>query len=169
MRSNWPEIVAHRGASHDAPENTLASIRLAWEQNADAVEIDVRMSKDGGIVVIHDSNTLRVAGVDRPVAEQSLAELRALDVGKWKEARFAGERIPTLEEVLATVPREKRLLIEAKSGPEIVPELGRVLNGSDLRPEQNAIISFNPAVIAAVKRSRPELTGYWVVNLAPLQ
>ena len=74
------EIIGHRGASHDAPENTLASIKLAWEQGADAAEFDVFLSKDGQIVVIHDKDTKRVAGVDKPVVQQTLEELRKLIV-----------------------------------------------------------------------------------------
>src|SRR5262245_4724666 len=94
------EIVAHRGASYDAPENTLASLKLAWEQKADASEFDVFLSKDGKIVVIHDADTKRTAGVDKKVVSQTLDELRALDVGSWKNAKFKGEKIPTLDEML---------------------------------------------------------------------
>jgi len=101
------EIVAHRGASFDAPENTVAAIKLAWEQKADASEFDVYLSKDGKIVVIHDATTKRTAGDDMKVALTNLDELRKLDVGKWKNAKFAGEKIPTLEEMLATVPSGK--------------------------------------------------------------
>lgn len=161
------EIVAHRGASFDAPENTLASIKLAWEQQADAAEFDVFLSKDGKIVVIHDPTTKRTGGVDKPVVAQKLDELRKLDVGKWKDAKFTGEMIPTLDEVLATVPTGKRVFIEVKCGPEIVPELDRVLKASKLKPEQTAVISFSADVIAAVKKARPDLMAYWVVNLAP--
>jgi len=162
-----PEIVAHRGASFDAPENTIASLKLAWEQMADAVEFDVFLSKDGKIVLIHDANTKRVAGVDKPVVQQSLVELRQLDVGKWKDAKFAGEKVPTLEEALATVPAGKRVFIEVKCGPEIVEELDRVLKASKLKPEQTAVISFSVDVVAAVKKARPELKVYWVVSHAP--
>src|SRR4051794_19310515 len=77
------EIVGHRGASHDAPENTVAAIKLAWKQKADASEFDVYLSKDGKIVVIHDGTTKRTAGVAKKVIDQTLAELRELDAGKW--------------------------------------------------------------------------------------
>lgn len=161
------EIIAHRGASFDAPENTVTAMKLAWTQKADASELDVYLSKDGKAVVIHDPNTKRVAGVDKKVVDQSLAELRALDVGKWKGARFAGERLPTLEEMLATVAKGKRILIEIKSGPEIVPELNRLLRASGLKPEQTPIISFNAGVVAAVKKARPDLQAYWIVSMKP--
>lgn len=160
------EIIAHRGASWDAPENTAASVKLAWEQKADAAEFDVFISKDGVIVAIHDKDTKRVAGVDKKVADQTLAELRALDVGSWKGKAFAGERIPTLAELLATVPPGKRVFIEVKTGPEIVPELDRVLKASKLVPAQTPIIAFSAPVVAAVKKARPDLEAYWIVSLS---
>lgn len=159
------EIIGHRGASFDAPENTVASMKLAWEQKADAGELDVFLSKDGKLVVIHDPTTKRVAGVDKKVVDQTLDELRQLDAGTWKDAKFVGEKIPTLEEMLATVPAGKRMFIEVKCGPEGVPELDRVLKASKLKPEQTAIISFSADVIAAVKKARPDLQTYWVVSL----
>ncbi len=161
------DIVAHRGASHDAPENTLAAIRLAWEQHADASEFDVYLTKDGHIIVLHDSDTKRTAGVPGKVAEKTLDELRKLDVGRWKGDRFAGEKIPTLAEMLATVPPGKRVYIEIKCGPEIVPELDRVLKASKLKPEQTPVISFHAKVIAAVKKARPDVPAYWIVSLKP--
>jgi glycerophosphoryl diester phosphodiesterase len=159
------EIVAHRGASYDAPENTLAAVQLAWKQGADAVEFDVYLSKDGKIVVIHDKDTKRTAGVDKPVVEQTLEQLRGLDVGKWKNAKFTGEKIPTLSEVLATVPSGKRVFIEVKCGPEIVPELKRDIAAAKLKPEQSAIISFSADVVAAAKKELPALKAYWIVSV----
>jgi glycerophosphoryl diester phosphodiesterase len=159
------EIVAHRGASHDAPENTVAAIKLAWEQKADASEFDVYLSKDGKIVVIHDKDAQRTAGVKLLVADATLAELRKLDVGKWKGEKFAGEKVPTLDEMLATVPAGKRVFVEVKCGPEAVPELDRVLKASKLRPEQTPVISFNADVVAAVKKARRDLPAYWIVDL----
>src|SRR5688500_19564502 len=84
------EIIAHRGASYDAPENTLAAMKLAWEQKADAIELDLWLSKDGKIVVLHDSNTKRLGGTTNHVAQQTWDELQRIDVGAWKNARFAG-------------------------------------------------------------------------------
>jgi len=88
------EIIGHRGASFDAPENTLASFRRGWEQHADAVELDIRQTKDGRIVVIHDQDTQRVTGVNRLVEEQTLEEIRQLDAGVWKDSRWVGEKVP---------------------------------------------------------------------------
>jgi glycerophosphoryl diester phosphodiesterase len=161
------EIIAHRGASYDAPENTLAAFKLAWEQKADAIECDVFLTKDQQVAVIHDADTKRLAGVSKKVAETDLADLRKLDVGKWKDAKFAGERIPTLAEVLATVPTGRRIFIEVKTGTEIVPFLLRVLTESKLKPEQLVIISFNAEVVEAMKLHRSDLKMYWVVSLNP--
>src|SRR5262249_52335116 len=130
------DIIAHRGASLDAPENTLASARLGWEQGADAVEVDVRQSRDGHIVVIHDAHTRRTARVRKRVRAHSLAELRALDVGRWKHRHFAGERIPTLNEVIETVPPGKRLFVEIKSGPECLPQFVDTVKRSGKAPSQ---------------------------------
>jgi len=159
-----PLLVAHRGASHDAPENTLAAFRLAWEQNADAVEGDFYLTKDGEIVCIHDRTTKRTAGVDLDVAQSTLADLRRLDVGSWKDPRWRGERIPTLSEVLQTVPKGKGMLVEVKCGPEIVPPLKSVLGQSELETDQLTIISFNADVISASKRQLTGIKAYWLTG-----
>jgi len=164
------EIIAHRGASQDAPENTLEALRLGFEQGADAGELDVWMSQDGQAMVIHDSDTKRVTAKskhpnDKKVAEQTAQELNALDVGSWKNQRFAGAKIPTLEQALKTVPPGKRMYVELKCGVEGVPEVLRVLNASSLKPEQTPIISFHAPVIAAVKKARPDLPAYWIVSI----
>lgn len=159
------EIVGHRGASYEAPENTLAAIRLAWEQQADAVEFDVWLSRDGQIVLIHDKDTGRTGGLKKGVVEQTAEELRQLDVGTWKAPRFAGERIPLLSEALTTIPAGKRVFIEIKCGPEIVPELKRVLTAAGRPAAETALISFQAPVIAACKQALPQYKAYWIVGL----
>jgi glycerophosphoryl diester phosphodiesterase len=159
------EIIAHRGASYDAPENTLASVNLAWTKNADAVEIDVYLSRDDQIVVIHDSTTKRTGGKDAKVVEQTLDELRQLDVGSWKDEKYVGERIPTLAEVLATIPAGKRLFIEVKCGPEIVPVLQKDLRQAGKSPEQTVIIGFSYEAMLAAKQALPDLQVYWLASL----
>lgn len=161
------EILAHRGASHDAPENTCAALRLAWLQHADGSECDVTLTRDGHVVAIHDANTRSTAGVDAVVGDQTLADLRKLDVGSWKSPAFANEPIPTLAELLALVPAGKKLYVEVKCGPEIVPELDRVLQAADLQPWQTPIISFDASVVAEMKQARPDVPAYWVVTLNP--
>ncbi len=158
------EIIAHRGASADAPENTRASVRLGWEQGADAVEVDVYLTRDGRLAVIHDKTTKRTGGLDKPVAEQTLAELQSLDAGSWKDARWAGERIPALEDVLATVPEGKRLVVEIKDSPATVPELKRLFEASGKRPGQMAIIAFSLDVCAEAKRALPDHQVYYLAE-----
>jgi glycerophosphoryl diester phosphodiesterase len=159
-------IIAHRGASHDAPENTLSAFRLAWEQNADGIEGDFYLTRDNQIICFHDKTTKRVApGVpERSVAEMTLAELRDLDVGSWKDARFAGEKPPTLEEVLQTVPDGKLFFVEIKSGPEILPVLKPQLEGSGLKPEQLVIIAFNEDVALGAHEMMPQYRVNWLTS-----
>lgn len=102
--SDRPLVLGHRGASADAPENTLAAFREALAQGADGVELDVWRCASGEVVVTHDERTARVADADLCVPDAPLAALRALDVGAWKGARYRGERIPLLAEVLEALP-----------------------------------------------------------------
>lgn len=161
------EIVGHRGASHDAPENTLESTALGWKQNADAVELDIMLSRDGKIVVIHDKDTKRLAGVDKPVVEQSFDELRTLDVGKWKGAPWEGTRIPLFRDVLASIPAGKRLFIEIKCGSEVLPELKRELAAAGRPAAQTALIGFSHKTIADAKQAFPDLQVFWIVDIKP--
>jgi glycerophosphoryl diester phosphodiesterase len=156
------EIVAHRGASYDAPENTVASWKLGFEQRADAGELDIYLTKDGQIVVMHDATTKRTGGKDGRIAAQTLEQLRQLDVGQWKSPAWTGTRIPTLAEALATVPEGKRMLVEIKCGPEVLPELKRVLDQSGKRREQIVLISFDYATLRQAKRELPQYETYWL-------
>jgi glycerophosphoryl diester phosphodiesterase len=99
-----PLVLGHRGASAEAPENTLAAFRLAMAQGADGVELDVWRCASGEVVVAHDEDLARVAGVPLRVEASPLATLRALDVGAWKGERYRGERIPLLSEALEALP-----------------------------------------------------------------
>lgn len=124
-----PQILAHRGASGSAPETTLAAYRLALDLGVDYLEIDVQMSRDGHIVGIHDSRVDRTSDGRGAVADMTFAELRKLDMGSWfnkafpekANPRFAGERIPTLQEIIDLArPTPVGLYIETKS-PELYP------------------------------------------------
>ena len=159
------EIVGHRGASHDAPENTLPAVKLGFEQGADAVEVDVFATADGRIVAIHDADTKRVAGVKLDVAKSTLADLRKLDVGSWKGERWAGTVIPTLEEVLEAVPEGRRLMIEVKCRVSALPNLERAIEASGKR-ERVALISFSYPLIAQAKRMMPDVPAYWVYGFS---
>ncbi|MDQ3340852.1 MAG: hypothetical protein M4D80_37315 [Myxococcota bacterium] len=142
-----PRIVAHRGASHDHPENTLAAFRAAWVLGVEAVELDVHVSKDGEVVVIHDDSTKRTFGVDRKVVDQTAAELATLGV-------------PTLAEVLATVPAGRTLFVEIKTRADTVPPIARVIG--DRRDV--ALQGFDPDVLAALAKALPNAPAYWTVD-----
>jgi glycerophosphoryl diester phosphodiesterase len=107
-----PVIFAHRGASAHAPENTLAAFELALAQNADAIELDVKVSADGQVVVIHDPTVKRTTGSDGRVKDLSLGQLRSLDAGSFFSEKFRGEKIPTLEEVFETVGKRSFINVE---------------------------------------------------------
>lgn len=158
------EVIAHRGASWDTPENTLAAVRQGWAEGADAVEIDCRLTRDGEIVVIHDSTTRRTAGQCWTVADRTLRELRSLDVGGWKAPQWAGEPIPTLREVVETVPHGRRLFIELKTGPAIVRCLCDVLSESDVVLDSFVVIARVIDSLAEVKRQLPEVSVYLVAD-----
>lgn len=124
--------IAHRGASAYAPENTLAAVRLGVEMNSDLVEIDVQQTKDDRLVVLHDTTLARTTDVEQKYPERApwrvrdftFAEIRTLDAGSWKAPKYAGERIPTLSEVLDLLEHTRSgLLLEVKS-PDLYPGIG---------------------------------------------
>jgi len=146
-------VIAHRGASGEAPENTLAAFDLAWALGADGIEMDVHLSADGQVMVHHDASTKRCAGVDRVLAETPAAILQELDVGCWKDPKFQGERIPTLDQVLALKP-DGLCLVELKTGPAIVPSLAKVLNRWSDTPVR--LISFHRDTLQACRDHLPQ-------------
>ncbi|MCS7238405.1 MAG: glycerophosphodiester phosphodiesterase [Thermoguttaceae bacterium] len=159
-------IIAHRGASGDAPENTLLAFRLAWEQGADGIEGDFRLTNDHQPVCIHDADTSRITGgkTKLEVAKATFAQLRELDVGRWKDERFAGERIATLAEVLSVLRPGGKFFLEIKGGPELVHPIAEVLRQAKADLSQIVIISFDHRTVAEVRRTLPEVTAYWLVS-----
>ena len=113
-RLGRPLIMGHRGAMGHAPENTMASFRKAVELGVEAIELDVHLSSDGKLVVIHDETLDRTTDGQGPVVAKTLTELKALDAGSWYKPEFAGERIPTLEEVLDWARDRVPVVIEVK-------------------------------------------------------
>jgi len=161
MSAHAVEIIAHRGFSARAPENTLGAFHLAWQHQADACELDVYLTADGKTAVIHDKDTKRTAGMKLDVATSKQAELTALNAGSWKSKEWANEKIPTLEQTLATMPKGKqRFFIEIKCGAEIVPELQRILEPMQERAAQLAIIAFNRDAAAKSKKAMPWIKVY---------
>ena len=154
-------IIAHRGASFLAPENTVVAAKLAWELGADAVEIDVHLSKDKRVMVNHDKTTHKTGGKNFLVKNTSSADLRKLDVGKWKSDEYAGEKIPFVEEVIETVPSGKTLVIEIKCGSEVLPALKKAVETSD-KLNQIVFISFGWKTIVDTKAMFPKNACYWL-------
>jgi len=151
------DIIAHRGASHDAPENTLAALDLAWQQGADAAEVDIQMTRTGRLVVIHDPNTLRTTGHHGLVAQSTLKALRRLDAGRWKAPHWNSTRIPTLAEAFDLIPPGHRLFVEIKCGPECLPEWARIFRQSRCRPDQVVPIGFDRDTLRRLKMELPGL------------
>jgi glycerophosphoryl diester phosphodiesterase len=157
------KYVAHRGASYLAPENTLASIQLAWELEADAAECDVMLSSDNKVLLFHDKNTKKLCGQSHVVSETPWEILDNLEV-KLRNSNlpeYKGETIPLLSEVLPTIPENRMLVIEIKTGPEILPYLKEVVE-----PYQNSgkisFIAFDFETIAGAKALFPQVPAYYL-------
>lgn len=159
------EIIAHRGFSAEAPENTLAAFTLAWQAGADGCELDLHLTSDQQIVVIHDKDTERTCGAKHLIAATPARVLTALDAGSWKHPQWHRERIPTLAEALATLPAgPQRFFLEVKCGPEVVPVLRDLLQPWQPRAAQLALISFNSEVCADAKKALPWLPVYQLAS-----
>ena len=153
-------MIAHRGASRLAPENTLAAFRLASEIGADAVELDARLSADGAVVVHHDLTLDRTTNGSGGVSECRLADLKALDAGAKFDPRFAGERIPSLDEVFEAIGRHVLINIELKNYESVLDRLAeavvRVVRRHGL--ERRVLLSsFNPFALWTARRLAPEV------------
>lgn len=120
---NKPIVIAHRGASAYAPENTLAAVKKAISMGADMVEIDVQLTKDKQIVLMHDLTVDRTTNGKGRVKDLTFSEIRKLDAGSWFSDEFKGEKIPTLEEVIETINGKCKLLIEVKRVKTKKPEI----------------------------------------------
>ncbi|HVC08899.1 MAG TPA: glycerophosphodiester phosphodiesterase family protein [Elusimicrobiota bacterium] len=114
-------MIAHRGYSGKAPENTMAAFKMALAAGAKALELDVHQTKDGRLAVIHDGDLKRLAGMRRKIARMTWRELGAADVGAWFSPRFSGERVPLLEEVLDFVRGRAQVHVELKAGSGAYP------------------------------------------------
>ena len=154
-----PLIIAHRGASGEAPENTMDAFELAWELGADGIEGDFHLTRDGHIVEIHDKDTNKVTkGKNKLIVKKTnLQELQKIDVGSWKNEKYFKARIPTLEEVIDSLPVGKKFFIEIKCGTEIMKPLIHVINLKvKERPELKENISFISFDINVIRSCRSE-------------
>ena len=157
------EVIGHRGASTEAPENTLAANDLAFQQKADGVEVDVRLTKDKQLVCMHDKSAFRTAGKKNLIKESTLNQLKSLDVGKWKGEKWSGEAIPSLHEVLSEMPLDKKIFIEVKEGIETIDPLIEDIQKNKLDPKYISIMSFHQEVVKRVKQAMESLTVNFLI------
>ena len=155
-----PAIIAHRGASAHAPENTLAAFRLALEHGADGIELDAKLTADGQVVVIHDQTVERTTGEQGVVRELTLAQLKALDAGSFFDSTFAGEPIPTLAEVFDAISSRALINVEITNYTSVQDALPDKIADLVIRHRlQNSILfsSFHPFNLLRVKRRLPHV------------
>lgn len=155
------EVIAHRGFSAAAPENTLAAITKAIEAGADGCEFDVYASKDGRIVLMHDETVDRTTNGRGKVAELTLAELKRLDAGRWKDPKYTGQQVPTLQETLELLRRSScRAMIEMKP-PDITKKVVEEVRAAGMS-RQTVLISFHASAIREARELAPEISAAWV-------
>jgi glycerophosphoryl diester phosphodiesterase len=157
-RRNQPVLViAHRGSSAAAPENSLAAFRLAVEQDADFIEFDVQESVDGEVVVMHDSDLMRVGGSPLKVWEANAADLRAVDIGSRTAPRFSAERVPTLAETLAVSKGGSRVVVELKSyghDERLEEKVVAIVEAAGM-VNDSIFMSLDHAMVRKIKQLRP--------------
>jgi len=164
-----PLVLGHRGASAEAPENTLAAFRLAMEQGADGVELDVWRCRTGEVVVFHDEDARRIAGSPLVVARAGLGELRALDVGSHKGERFHGERIPLLSEVLEALPGaivDVELKSHRAGDPRLALAVARLLR-EHRAGDRVLVSSFDCWLLAVFRAAAPGVATGLLFEEAP--
>lgn len=156
-----PLLIGHRGAMACAPENTMVSFEEGLRQGADLIELDVHLCASGEVVVIHDAYVDRTTDGTGLVVDLTLAQLKALDAGGWYDSRYAGQRIPTLDEVLAWARGRVPLAIEIKNGPVFYPDIeGKVvaLIRAHEMVDQVIVISFDHTCLPRVKAHCAEIS-----------
>jgi len=156
--------IAHRGASSVAPENTIAAFRKALDLRADALECDIHQTKDGHLVILHDDRVNRTTNGSGSVGEMSLEEIRRLDAGSWFNNGNAGERIPTLEELIE-LDSTVLLILEPKHGSDTYPGIeGRIVEAVRKHNAQTRTIlkSFDKDVLKKFQELAPEIPRLYV-------
>ena len=159
-----PTVMAHRGLSADAPENTLYAFSDAISVGADFIELDVQQTRDGVLVVMHDSNLKRTTGVNKDIWDVDYADIQNLDAGSWFDPAYANARIPTLEETLQFVDKRARLNIEikpTKHGSDTLEQDVAELITQYQYTDACYVTSFSYSSLKKVKEVNPEIrTGY---------
>lgn len=170
LQLSRPAVVAHRGASAYAPENTLAAFRLAVEQGADAVELDAKLTRDGEVIVIHDQTVNRTTGGTGVVREMTLAQLKALDAGALFDPKYTGEPVPTLEEVFQAVGGKVVINVEITnytSPTDALPDRIVDLIRKYRLEEWILFSSFHPLNLLRVRRKLPAVPAALLTQAGP--
>ena len=165
-------VIAHRGASGEAPENTIASFELALEQGADAIALDVHLSRDDQPVVIRDFTLERTTDGAGPVRDHSVRELKRLDVGGWRGQRFRGQRIQTLHEVLERFRDRTRVWIELRGGSDLYPGVEeRLVSAIEIYDMVHRVViqSFDHTTLAQIRRLNPDVPLAVLVARPPIE
>lgn len=162
-----PFVIAHRGGAKLAPENTLASFKNAIRLGADMIEIDIHLSKDSEIIVIHDDSLNRTTNGTGNIKDLTLEEIKKYDAGSWFGENFKNEKVPTLAETFKTINGKAKLLIEIKDGDEKYPGLEKKLVESIKKHKVSdwvIIQSFNKSSILRIKKINPKLVTYYLMG-----
>jgi glycerophosphoryl diester phosphodiesterase len=167
-----PLVIGHRGASADAPENTIAAFELALEQGADGIELDVHLSADGHPVVIHDFTLERTTDGSGPVSAHRVRDLKRLDAGGWRDRRFRGQRVQTLQEVLERFRDRARFWVELKGGSRLYPGIEeRVISMLEIYDvlDRALLQSFDHDAIVRARSLSREIRLGMLVEEAPVE
>ena len=163
MSVKW---ISHRGESIDAPENSLAAFKLSLERNTDGMECDVHLTADGKVIVAHDPTTARMGDRRLIIAESNYQDLIKVNISGANET-YPDEHIPTLEEALQFLGKDREFYIELKPGsPALVPATAKILEASGIPSRQIVIISFDEEMISLSKKIMPQYLALWLIGMS---
>ena len=164
-KPGFDTFIAHRGESKDAPENTLPAFKLAVERGF-GFECDLYLSSDKRVFSFHDHNLRRTARINMPTSSASWEDvISKVDAGAWKGEQWKGVRPALLEEILPLARKGRKIYVEIKTGPEIVPYVKEIFAKQDAaNPETALFICFNAKVCAELKKQMPEYKVYWLCS-----
>ena len=162
------KVMAHRGASTEAPENTMAAFQKAIDDMADYIELDVQLTNNGEVIVMHDSNAYRTTGVDANIVNMTYKEVKTLDAGSWFSDEYVGENVPSLKEVLELTQGKIKLNIELKpadNGTALAKNTVRLIEKYNM-VNDCVITSFSESALKAVKTYNQEIKVGYILSAA---
>ena len=149
---DYPLIVAHRGASMEAPENTLPAYIKAWDQGVDAVELDVRETKDKRLICVHDDSLGRVSESEYSISQETLATLKTIDIGSFRSKKFANTFVPLLKEVFDCKPEKSKIFLEIKPSKISFNELNEMVETNVISKLNTHFLGFYPKVVEGLNK-----------------